>query len=163
MPKTHRRTWQRSEGRAAALFGSYRQVGSGSGGRADLTASDSVHPTLFVESKLRNRHTTRTLHDATKRLAGREGKTPVLALFDKGRPGFLLVVHSDDLAAVTSEFAAALTDPELEHLEGLIRQARTRNHAAELPADVDPPPGCPPSAWRSAEPADLYPSGAPTR
>jgi hypothetical protein len=67
MSKTARRTWQRSEGRAAALFGCRRAVGSGSSGREDVTASDSTHSTLFVESKLRGRHTTRTLHDATRR------------------------------------------------------------------------------------------------
>ena len=72
MPRTHRRTWQRSEGRAAALFGCCRQVGSGSAGRGDVTASDSTHPVLFVESKLRDRHTTRTLHDATKKRAAKE-------------------------------------------------------------------------------------------
>jgi hypothetical protein len=72
-----------------------------------VTCSDSTHPRLFIESKLRERHTVRTLHDATKRLAAREGKVPVLTLFDKGRPGCLVVVHSDDLAAVLAEYAAA--------------------------------------------------------
>jgi hypothetical protein len=108
MPRTHRRTWQRSEGRAAALFGCRRQTNSGSSGRDDLTGSDSTHPTLFIESKLRNRHAVRTLHDATKKLATKEGKTPVLTLFDKNRPGFLVVVHSDDLAIVLAEFLEAL-------------------------------------------------------
>jgi len=123
---THRRTWQRTEARAADLFGSHRQPGSGSGGREDLTRSDSVHPTLFIESKLRGTHTTRTLHDATKTLAKREGKTPVLTLFDKARPGFLVCVHCDDLAEVLAEYAAALDDKGRERLEGLIRQAYAR-------------------------------------
>src|SRR6516162_6993141 len=126
MPRTHRRTWQRSEGRAAALFGCRRQVGSGSAGRGDVTASDSTHPVLFVESKLRDRHTTRTLHDATKKLATKEGKTPVLALFDKQRHGCLIVVHSDDLMTVVAEYAAALSDEERDRLEGLIRTACAR-------------------------------------
>ena len=90
MPKTARRTWQQAEGRAAALFGVRRQVCSGSTGREDLTNGDSTHAKLFIESKLRDRHTVRTLHDATKKLALKEGKTPVLSLFDKNRPGFLL-------------------------------------------------------------------------
>jgi hypothetical protein len=126
MPSTHRRTWQRSEGRAAILFGCRRQFGSGSGGRGDLTASDSTHPRLFIESKLRDRHAARTLHDATKKRAVWEGKTPVLALFDKNRPGFLLVVHCDDLAVVLTEFAAALPSEERDRLEGLIRTAYAR-------------------------------------
>ena len=131
MPKTSRRTWQRSEGRAAALFGCCRQVGSGSSGREDLTASDSTHPVLFIESKLRDRHTTRTLHDATKKQASREGKTPVLALFDKNRPGFLLCIYSEDFMTVVAEYAAALPDEERSRLEGLIRTACARQRDGE--------------------------------
>ena len=71
MARTSRRTWQLAEGRAAAFFGVRRQVGSGSSGRDDLTASDSTHPVLFIESKLRDRHAARTLHDGTK--TGGEG------------------------------------------------------------------------------------------
>jgi hypothetical protein len=133
MSKTARRTWQQAEGRAAALFGVRRQFGSGSGGRDDLTQSDSTHPVLFIESKLRQCHTTRTLHDATKRLAAREGKVPVLALFDKGRPGFLLVVHSDDMPIVAREF----------------------ERANALPADCEAPDDLPPVLPRSATPEDF--------
>jgi hypothetical protein len=128
---THRRTWQRTEGRAAALFGSCRQAGSGSNGRDDLTASDSTHPTLFIESKLRISHSVRSLHDITKRLAAKEGKTPVLTLFDKNRPGFLLVVHCDDLPVVLAEYAAALPSEERDRLEGLIRTACARQRDGE--------------------------------
>jgi hypothetical protein len=131
MRKTARRTWQQAEGRAAAFFGVRRQVCSGSAGRGDLTTSDSTHATLFVESKLRDRHTTRTLHDATKKQATREGKTPVLALFDKQRHGCLIVVHSDDLMTVVAEYAAALSDEERVRLEGLIRQAYARRNGGE--------------------------------
>jgi hypothetical protein len=52
----------------------------------------------------------------------------VLALFDKNRPGFLLVVHSDDLAVVLAEFAAALPDEQRAQLEGMMRQAWGRQH-----------------------------------
>jgi hypothetical protein len=90
---------------------------------------------LFIESKLRQQHAARTLHDATKRLAAKENKTPVLTLFDKGRPGCLLVVHSDDLTAVMAEFAAALPDVERDRLEGLIRQAYVRQRGEEPTPD----------------------------
>jgi hypothetical protein len=131
MPRTHRRTWQRSEGRAAACFGVRRQVCSGSSGREDLTASDSNHPTLFIESKLRAHHAARKLHDATKKRAAKEHRTPVLALFDKQRHGCLIVVHSDDLMTVVAEYAAALSDEERDRLEGLIRQAYARRNGGE--------------------------------
>lgn len=101
MPKTHRRTWQKAEGRAADLFGSKRQPGSGSSGRADQTQSDSIHPTLFLECKLTGKGSyVRGLHDLTKPKAVKENKTPVLCLFDKGRPGFMVCVHSDDFLEV---------------------------------------------------------------
>src|SRR5262249_15615877 len=128
MPRTARRTWQLSEGRAAALFGCRRQVGSGSSGRDDLTGSDSTHETLYIESKLRDRPTVRTLHDGTKKKATKERKTPVVVLFDKQRPGCLIVVHSDDLAVVLAEYAAALPDEERGQLEGMMRQAWGRRH-----------------------------------
>jgi hypothetical protein len=117
MPRTARRTWQQAEGRAAAFFGIRRQVCSGSSGRQDLTASDSNHPTLFIESKLRARHAARKLHDATKLLAAKEGKTPVLAHFVKNRPGFLLVIDSEDFLTVVVEFVAAL-DPSCSWCRG---------------------------------------------
>jgi hypothetical protein len=78
---THRGTWKKSEDRAASLFGARRQVGSGSAGRDDIdTRSDSTHPALYIETKLRRSHAARSLHDQTRALARLEGKTPVLAL-----------------------------------------------------------------------------------
>jgi hypothetical protein len=135
MSKTARRTWQQAEGRAAALFAVRRQVCSGSSGREDLTASDSNHPTLFIESKLRDRHTARTLHDGTKKLAMKEGKVPVLALFDKCRPGFLLGIHNDDFMTVVAEFVAALNADERERLYSMIRQAQDRARTSEACSD----------------------------
>lgn len=128
---TSRRTWQKSEGRAAALFGSLRAVLSGSSGRTDKSASDSTHPTLFIESKMRQTHAARTLHSSTMGLAKKEGKVPVLCLFDKGRPGFLVVVHSDDMPRVVAEYLGAMTDEELEEIEGAIRRAVRRNRGLQ--------------------------------
>jgi hypothetical protein len=126
---THSRTWKRAEERVAATFGARRQPLSGSSGREDLTASDSNHPTLFIEAKLRARHTTRTLHDEAKRLATKEGKVPVLALFDKNRPGFLLGIHNEDFMTVVAEFVAALDPDERDRLDSMIRQAQDRARA----------------------------------
>jgi hypothetical protein len=108
---TNSRTWKKAEGRVAALFGASRQPLSGSSGRDDTTRSDTTHPRLFVEAKYRERHAVRTLFDAINNLARKEGKTPVLALIDKGRPGFLLWIHSDDLSNVVAEFRAANIGP----------------------------------------------------
>jgi hypothetical protein len=104
---THRGTWKRREREAARLFGSERQPGSGSGGRQDQTRSDSTHPTLFIESKLRASSSTRTLWEKTAARAKREGKTPVVMLYAKGKPGALVVVHEMHLAAVAAEMRTA--------------------------------------------------------
>jgi hypothetical protein len=103
---TNSRTWKKAESRVAALFGARRQPLSGSSGRDDLTSSDTTHPRLFIEAKYRERHAVRTLYDKTKALARKEGKTPVLALIDKNRPGFLLCVHCEDMPALAAEFLA---------------------------------------------------------
>jgi hypothetical protein len=103
----------------------------------DLTGSDSTHPTLYIEAKLRGRHTTRTLHDEVKRRSAKEGKTPVLALFDRSRPGFLVVVHSDDLAAVLVEYAFGLDEHEGHHLEDMIRQAGAAQPGTGVPGSQD--------------------------
>jgi hypothetical protein len=122
---THRSTWKARERQAAALFGSKRQRCSGSSGREDCSRSDSTHDRLFIETKLKASNATVTLFDDTKALAKAEGKTPVLLLAKKNRPGFLVVLDSADLAVIMAEFAAArISKGESgDHLEGRIRQA----------------------------------------
>ncbi len=127
MAKTGRRTWQLAEERAANLFGAHRRVLSGSANREDIGGDDATHPTLFLESKMRASSAVRSLHDAVKRRAEKEGKkVPVLALFDKHRPGFLLVAHSDDFMYVTALYLAALNLEQQDELDFLVEQARTR-------------------------------------
>jgi hypothetical protein len=67
----------------------------------------SPHPTLFIEAKVRAASATWTLWTKTRDLAIREGKVPVLMLCTKRRPGALVVVHQDDLAAVATELSRA--------------------------------------------------------
>src|SRR5262249_37238759 len=82
-----------------------RQVLSGSCGRGDRSRSDTTHERLFIESKLRASSSVRSLWEKTRELARRERKVPVLLLYAKGKPGVLIVVHENDLAAVASELA----------------------------------------------------------
>ena len=98
----NRRTWKKGEQRVAAFFGTLRT--SLSGGNSKITRSDTMHPDLFVEVKHRKRNSVRTLHDEVKAQAAAEGKTPVLAYLDLGRPGFLLVIHSGDFEQVVRIF-----------------------------------------------------------
>jgi hypothetical protein len=104
---TARGTWKRRERQAASIFGARRQVGSGSGGRADQTRSDSLHKNLFIETKLRASSATRNLWESTAALAKKEAKTPVLMLYAKNKTGALVVVHEDHLDAMLDEYLAA--------------------------------------------------------
>lgn len=94
------KTWKAFERRVARFFGTERNALSG--GNSKVTRSDSLHPSLFIEAKQRKRFAAVRLWDATKRLADRERKTPVVCLSEKGRPGFWILIHSDDLRELTS-------------------------------------------------------------
>ena len=108
---THRTTWKRAEAQHRRADWGAAAGAVGSAGRGDATRSDTTHARLFVEVKRRDRQTARTLFDATKALARKEGKVPILALVDKGRPGFLVVIHADDLAEVAAELARGGESP----------------------------------------------------
>ncbi len=109
---THRSTWKQRERDAATMFGTTRQYGSGSGGRPDETRSDSKHDRLFIECKLRVKHTVVSLWDATKALALKERKTPIIMLSEKGRPGQWIMCHTSDFDAVLVERLAAMEEDE---------------------------------------------------
>ncbi len=109
---THRSTWKQRERQAATMFGTKRQYGSGSGGRADETRSDSKHPRLFIECKLREKHSAVTLWDSTHELAKKEGKKAVIMLSEKGRPSQWLMCRSTDFDAILVERLAAMSDDE---------------------------------------------------
>ncbi len=108
---THRNTWKRRERDAAGLFGVLRQRLSGSAGRPDETTSDSTHPRLYIETKLRASSSVRTLWEEAREASRREGKTPVLMLYTKGKPGALVVVHQYDLETVAAELTVAPEQP----------------------------------------------------
>lgn len=79
----------------AKFFGGVRTPLSGGNGK--ITRADVIHESLFIECKLRAKHTAITLWDKTKEIADTENKTPVIALCEKNRKGFWIMVHSDDL------------------------------------------------------------------
>ncbi len=116
---THRSTWKRRERNAARLFGAERQPGSGSGGRRDQTRSDSTHETLYIEAKLRASSAVRSLWEKTAAAAKLEGKTPLLMLYAKGKPGGLIVCHETHLASVAAELRTAPGPPSepIPHIE----------------------------------------------
>lgn len=93
--------WKARERKVAALFDAKRNALSGS--NSGVTASDSRHPKLFLETKLRKRCFVVSLWKKTKELAAKESKFPVLALCEGGKPGAIICVHSSHLEAFAEE------------------------------------------------------------
>jgi len=106
----NRNWWKSIERRVGKLFGVERTPLSG--GNSKITRSDTLHTRLFIEIKAKAKHSVITLWDATKELALKEQKTPVVILAEKGRPGVWIIVHSKDLHAVAREMGEHIGDPE---------------------------------------------------
>lgn len=108
------KTWKGRERKIAAYFGTVRTPLSG--GNSGHSRSDSRHPRLFLEDKHRKRHAVISLWDETKKLAEKEGKTPVIALTQHGRHGFWIMCHCDDLQVVAAE--ARIDNPRTKDILG---------------------------------------------
>lgn len=87
--------WKQRERQIANFFHGKRTPLSG--GNSGHTRADVIHDRLFIEIKCRKKFSVISLWDATKKLATKEGKTPVVCLAEKHRPGFWILIHSDDL------------------------------------------------------------------
>lgn len=96
-----KQTWKAIERKIADFFGTVRTPLSG--GNSRHTRSDTLHESLFVEAKYRKTHSAVTLWRETAEYAKRENKIPVVCLSEKGKKGFWVVVHSDDLTAVANQ------------------------------------------------------------
>ena len=95
------KAWKKRERDVAGFFDGQRTALSGGNGK--ITRADVMHDKLFIECKLRAKHTVISLWDDTAKLAKEEEKTPVIALCEKNRPGFWVMVHSSDLYKLTSK------------------------------------------------------------
>ena len=136
---TARNTWKARERQAAAFFGVRRNRCSGSSGRADLDPSDTDHPRLHIECKLRVRHAAVALWDACCKIARKPNKrcTPVLMLAEKNREGHWLVVHERDLIHVAAERLAILSNDELAAFEHVVRGLREDNLKISLESPAE--------------------------
>ena len=115
------KTWKAFERTVAAYFGCLRNRMSGSSGRADLDPSDSDHPRLYIECKLRQEHWVYAVwRDATeseKKAAKHQKREPrpvVVCLKQGGKPGFLVCCHNDELEMVASERRYVRFDEEMD-------------------------------------------------
>jgi len=89
------KAWKRREREVASFFNGSRTPLSG--GNSKVTRADVIHDDLFIECKLRAKHSVISLWDDTAKIAKTEEKTPVVVLCEKNRPGFWVMVHSSDL------------------------------------------------------------------
>ena len=80
------KAWKKRERDVANYFNGKRTPLSGGNGK--VTRADVIHEDLFIECKLRAKHTAISLWDDTAKLAKEEGKTPVIALCEKIDRGF---------------------------------------------------------------------------
>ena len=110
---THPSIRKRRERDATKLFGAKRRRCSGSPGREEWSGSDSMHAILFLETELRRHHAVVAPLDATRALARKGGRVPVVALATKGPPGIVLVLAAEDLTSVAAEFAKTLAKTPL--------------------------------------------------
>ena len=104
-----RATWKAGERRVARDWHTERTPLSG--GASRHTRSDTLHEHLFIETKHRPRHATRTLYDKTEEQAKEEGKIPVLCLIDLNRKGYLICFHRRDARAL-APYLATLGEEE---------------------------------------------------
>lgn len=100
------KAWKAFERRVARDFGSVRT--SLSGGNGKVTRSDSHHPDFFLECKHNQESAIWTLYLKTRELARAEKKLPVVIQGRKRNPGYLLVLHSDDIEKFFRKFYGKL-------------------------------------------------------
>lgn len=96
---TSKTTWKSLERRVADMFGTKRVPLSGSNSGHN-TNSDSLHPKLYIECKLRQKIAIWQLFEDTERKAKAEDKIPIVAIKQKGAKGELLVIRPHDLQKI---------------------------------------------------------------
>jgi hypothetical protein len=93
---TSKNCWKGFERVVAKFFGTRRVPLSGSNS-GHSTNSDSLHPKIYIECKVRNKFSLWSLFKDTEDKAKQEKKIPVVAIKQKGEKGYLIVVRPEDL------------------------------------------------------------------
>lgn len=96
---TSKSAWKSFERLVASFFGTKRVPLSGSNS-GHGTNSDSLHPKIYIECKVRGKISLWSLFTDTENKAKVEGKVPVVAIKQKGERGYLLVMRPDDLEKI---------------------------------------------------------------
>lgn len=101
------KAWKAFERRVARFFGC-QDRNPLSGANSKHSASDTLHPELFIECKQRQKYAAVRLWDESKAMADKEEKIPVVAVSEKNRKGFWVLVHSSDLTAIANQRLEAI-------------------------------------------------------
>lgn len=96
---TSKSAWKSFERTVANYFGTRRVPLSGSNS-GHGTNSDSLHPKLYIECKVRSKIALWQLFVDTENKAKVEGKIPIVAVKQKGEKGYLLVLRPNDLEKI---------------------------------------------------------------
>lgn len=96
---TSKSAWKSFERLVASFFGTKRVPLSGSNS-GHGTNSDSLHPRLYIECKVRGKIALWQLFTDTEKKAKVEGKIPIVAIKQKGEKGYLLVLRPENLEKV---------------------------------------------------------------
>lgn len=97
---TSKSSWKGFERTVANYFGTRRVPLSGSNS-GHGTNSDSLHPKLYIECKVRSKIALWQLFVDTEKKAKVENKIPVVAIKQKGEKGYLLVMRPEDLEKIS--------------------------------------------------------------
>lgn len=101
--------WKAFEREVAEEFGTKRVPLSGSNSGHN-TNSDSLHPDLYIECKVRQSVWIHTLYNDVEKKAKVEGKIPLVAIKQKGQKGYLLAFKPEYLDRLTEIHKKSLHD-----------------------------------------------------
>ena len=96
---TSKSTWKGFERTVAEFFGTKRVPLSGSNSGHN-TNSDSLHPSLYIECKVRGKISLWSLFEDTENKAKVEKKLPIVAIKEKGKKGYLLLIRPENLVDI---------------------------------------------------------------
>lgn len=108
---TSKTCWKSFERLVAKFFGTKRVPLSGSNSGHN-TNSDSMHDTLYIECKVREKFALWSLFEDTESKAKNESKLPIVAIKQKGSKGYLLVMRPEDLQKIAEIQAKVIAESE---------------------------------------------------
>lgn len=97
---TSKSCWKGFESKVASFFGTKRVPLSGSNS-GHGTNSDSLHRELYIECKVRGKFSIWSLFEDTEKKATVEKKIPIVAIKEKGKKGFLILLRPEDIKKIS--------------------------------------------------------------